>query len=629
MSDTVKKFSIGKNKDPVFAEMEEALARAIDIQYVEETIEVDEDFKWFKNAVDFVAHPEGLALPTLYEFPRQFQYLRDFYALLCPGCNPRGPNPDMPYDCWGLSAKQLQDQILFEKSSKEYNAPYICPKCGRSQEDYGLVKPQTLIGMAGMRSGKSILAAMIVNYELHCDLMIPNPQKEWGLAPNQRVEYTCVATKVEQAEGTIFSAVVNLHENSPWFNRYNRALIDKARARGLPADRVYSRNMSSIKYHHKNLFVENAGCNSAGLAGKTRKLVVIDEIGRMLLSESRMGVDAVYDTLDRSLLTLSNYGSKMICISSPWLKGDKIMQLVEAAERMKNPRVLYFRHATWDFNPLFTRDHPKIVEAYQQNPTNARRDYGCDPPGASDPWFPEEWRIDECVSDFPQILTAVPTTSYVRVGGTQLAELVAKRILQKSITRVPSIVIACDPGRARDSFGIVIAYMQTEFKPGGEEFHVYVGYADAWEPTVNPRREVNFRNVIEFIKEINQHWSIEMVVYDQWQSTPLIQELHENNIPAKRETLRKEDWDTLATLFYTKQIHLPARGHKAERLVWELKNLQIRGNGNVDHSPSTSSDIAVCLARAVKVLLSQQATSRRMMQAASQHIGRTIRFRRP
>lgn len=628
MSIEFNRIGIPKNPDPVFAELEDALIQAIDIQQNDESIVLEEQFRTFRNAVDFVTHPEGLSLQSLYEFPRQFQYLRDFYALLCPQCNPPGPDPEKPFDCWGMSPQQLQDQILFEKDGPEYNAPYRCPNCHKTREELGIVVPQTLIGMAGMRSGKSILAAMILNYELHCDLLIPNPQKEWGLAPGQRVDYTCVATKVEQAEGTIFSAFTSLHENSTWFTRYNRSLIDHARRRGLPADRVYVRSLTSMKYYHKNLFVENAGCNSAGMAGKTRKVVVIDEIGRMLRSESRMDVDAVFDTLDRSLLTLSNYGSKMICISSPWLRGDKIMELVEMAERTKNPRVVYFRHATWDFNPLFPRTHPKILEAYQQNPINARRDYGCDPPGASDPWIPEEWRIDECVHDFPPLLITANTTSYVRTEHG-LVELVAKRIVTKSISPVPSIVIACDPGRSRDSFGMVIAYMQQENKPGSSESHVYVGYADAWEPTLKPRREVDFRNVIKLIREISHHWTIEMVVYDQWQSTPLIQELHEAGIPACQKKLNKEDWDTLVTVIYTKHIHIPAQGYGAERLVWELKNLQLRSSGMIDHAPSTSSDIAVCLARAVKVLLSQEATQRRLMTIASQHIGRTVRFRRP
>jgi hypothetical protein len=568
-------------------------------------------------------------MPSLYEFPRQFQYLRDFYGLLCPNCNAPGRDPIMPYDCWGMSPAQMQDQILFER---EEDGIRRCPKCKHTQTQCGVVLPQTMIGLAGMRSGKSILAALITLNELHVDLLIPNPQKTWGLAPGQRIDYTCIATKVEQAEGTIFSAITNIHENSPWFLRYNRALIEKAREKGLSPDHVYAKNLTDLRYYHKNFYIENAGTNSAGLAGKTRKVVVIDEIGRMVDTESRMGVDAVYTTMDRSLLTLSEFGSKMICISSPWLKDDKIMELYASAAEAKNPRVIYFRHPTWDFNPKLPREHPKIVEAFQQNPTTAMRDYGCDPPGVNDPWIPAE-RVDACVDpNVPALLTVQDYTSSIIMQNIR-TDMVSKRVLWKDLKTTKHLTISCDPGHRKDSFGMVLAYLQLVRTPAsGVEPHMFVGYAMAWEPTQNPRREVNFRNVLDLIREFDKHWLLDNVIYDQWQSVPLIQELQANSIRAMRTDLKQDDWDLLAALFYNKQIHLlhPKVGGKgSDRLIWELKNLQIKPNFRVDHSPTTSSDIAVCLARAAKALLSEEATQHRVMDTATRSVGRTVSFRRP
>jgi hypothetical protein len=610
--------------------MEDKVARAtFDSEKASPQIELTESFRSFRNAVDFVVHPEGLAMPSLYEFPRQFQYLRDFYALICPNCNTPGRNPEMPYDCWGLSPAQMQDQILFER---EEDGTYRCPKCKHTQGQCGVILPQTMIGMAGMRSGKSILAALITLNELHNDLMIPNPQKVWGLAPRQRIDYTCIATKVEQAEGTIFSAISNIHENSPWFLRYNRALIDTARAKGISADRVYTKNLTDLRYYHKNFFVENSGTNSAGLAGKTRKVVVIDEIGRMVDTESRMGVDAVYTTMDRSLLTLAEFGSKMICISSPWLKDDKIMELYASSVEAKNPRIVYFRHPTWDFNPKLPRDTPKIMEAFQNNPTDAMRDYGCDPPGINDPWIPAE-RVDDCIDpNVPALLTVQDYTTSIIMDNVR-TDMVCKRIIWKDVMTTKHLVVSCDPGHRRDSFGMILAYLKLVRTPlAGKEPHMFVGYSMAWEPTQKPRREVNFRNVIDLIKEFDKHWILDNVIYDQWQSVPLIQDLQANNIRAMRTDLKQDDWDLLASLFFNKQIHLlhPKVGGKgSERLIWELKNLQIKSNYRVDHSPATSSDIAVCLARAAKGLLSEKATQHRVLDAATQNIGQTVRFHRP
>jgi len=622
-----------KNNDDVFAVLEEELTQIIldSSKNVNEVTIETSSFQRFRNAVDFISHPAGLGFSTLYEFPRQYQYLRDFYALLCPQCNIPALKSEVSYDCWGMSPAQLQDQVLFEEQP---DGIYLCPKCKKTHQDYNIVVPQTLIGLAGMRSGKSILAAMILVYELHKDLLIDNPQKQWRLAPGQRVDYTCVSTKVEQAEGTIFSAISNMHENSPWFKKYNTVLIEQARSQGVPLDRVYVKNLTEIRYAHKHLHVEFAGTNSAGLAGKTRKVVIIDEIGRMIQTESRMGVDAVYDTLDRSLLTLSDFGSKLICISSPWLKNDKIMQLYQNAILANNPRVLAFCHPTWDFNPLFPREHPKIVEAFQQNPVNARRDYGCDPPGASDPWLPDEWRIDECIDEKNEPLFQVrDTTSLVSIDGKRI-EMVAKHVIFTNFLTTKNIVIACDPGHLRDSFGMIVAYIKPVQTPNNDiEYHMFVGQSLAWVPQSNPRREVDFRNVIDVIKKLANFWHVDYVAYDQWQSTPLIQDLRSNNIRSGKESLTKDDWDSLATLFYTKQIHLlhPKHGYGAERLIFELKNLQLKGGNRIDHSPTSSSDIAVCLARAAKILLG--ATSSRkipyiMQESHNPFHGQVIRFRR-
>jgi len=497
-------------------------------------------------------------------------------------------------------------------------------------------------GLISHNSGKTMLAAQILLYELHCDLLIDNPQKTWGLAPGQEIYYTVATTKGEQAKDTIFAAIDGLFINSPWFIRYVNALKTNAHQQNVPVDNVYVKNLSEIRFLHRQLFVDLTGSNSAGIAGKTRKICVVDEVARFTETDSRMGVDAVYDTLKASLLTLSKFGSKMICISSPMTKIDKIMRLKEDAVKSieeakakgKESSILVFTHSTWDFNPNIKFEDPFIQDEFRKNPVAAKRDFGADPPGALDPWMPDDWRIDECIdSEIPNLVFARDYVHSLIVKGKQ-TNMVAKD-LKSMILDVPTtkhIAIGCDPGHRMDSFGMILAYVRAVRTARGIEEHLFVGAVLPWEPKEKPLIEVDFRNVLQCIFKFSKHWVLDKVVYDQWQSVLQIQDLQAAGIDAEKIPLKKEDWDMLAALFYNRQIHLLhplVGGHGANRLVWELKNLQIKESGKVDHSPLSSSDLAVCLCRLAKVLVSADIGQNRALEQRSSSFGKAVSFRRP
>lgn len=589
-----------------------------------------EKFRKFRNIIDFATNPEGLALTTLWEYNRQYQYIRDFYSLLCPHCNAPGPNPLMPYDAWGKSPSQLQEEILFEI---DYDTDeYSCPKCGLKKEEARVPQYNELIGVAGMRSGKTVLSAVICAYELHCDLLLENPQKSWGLIPGQEIYYTVCTTQGEQAKDTIFAAIDGLISNSPWFIRYISAIRRQAQECKVPIDTLFTKTLTSIRFLHKQLFIDLTGTNSAGIAGKTRKVVVMDEIARFIHTESRMGVDAVYDTLKASLLTLSKFGSKMLCISSPWVEGDKIMTLLKEARKNQFSNTLTFWHPTWDFNPSLPRDHPMIEAEFKKNPIAAKRDYGADPPAARDPWISEPERINECID--PNAVSILHTRDFTKsftLAG-KFSEYVSKEIVFKDFVQTKHIVIACDPGLTRDSFGMLLCYLKPVRTVFGVEEHMFVGANLAWVPTLKPKREVDFANVLECIQEMAKHWIVDKVIYDQWNSVVHIQELMAKGIEAEKVRLVDEDWDHLAGLVYNHQIHFlseAAGGSMAKRLIWELHHLGRKENGKIDHGPTTSSDLAVCLARAAKILLGEETGRLRAWDKYSKGFGKVVSFKRP
>lgn len=550
----------------------------------------------------------------------------------------------------GFSPRKMKrlDRILRIRPSRRIRYPilrkwggeYITAKI-RSiasvgvQSLYDLEVPQNQAyfsnGFVSHNSGKTIFGAMVALWELHSDLVLDNPQKTYGLVPNQLITYSLATTQGEQGVQTIYGAVDGFHKNSPWFTHYNAALKKAAEERKLPLDKVYVKNLDEIRYLNKSLIVSVSGSNSAALAGRTRKLVVIDEIARFVNTDSRMGVDLVYDTLEASLLTLANHGSRMVCISSPMWDEDKMCRLYRDALERKSPNVLCRTYETWNFNPQLPREHPFIVERYDRDPVAANRDYGCVAPGVESAWIPDGWRIDQCIDkSLVRLITDQNEYSSMVIKNTR-TDMVSKNIIHKDLSSTRSIVIACDPGWRSDSFAMILAYVARVRTIHGFEDHVMIGGNVVWEPQKKPKREVDFLNVLRVILECCKFWDVEKVVFDQWQSVSAIQQIRSKGVIAEQIPLKKEDWELLATMIYQKQIHFldpEKHGHSSKRLLWELKNLVMKENGKVDHSPSSSSDIAVCVARAVKALAGSDANTRRMWEYAGNG-GRAVRFARP
>jgi hypothetical protein len=305
---------------------------------------------------------------------------------------------------------------------------------------------------------------------------------------------------------------------------------------------------------------------------------------------------------------------------------------LKEARKNQYPDTLTFHHSTWDFNPELPFEHPRIQAEFKKNPVTARRDFGADPPAARDPWISEPERIDACID--PEAISILHTRDVTKAFTLRgkFSEYVSKQIVFKDVTQTKHIVVSCDPGLTRDSFGMLLCYLKPVRTPFGIEEHMFIGANLAWVPTHKPKRDVDFANVLTCIEEMAKHWLVDKVIYDQWNSVVHIQELTAKGLDAEKIRLKDEDWDHLAGLIYNRQIHFLSEakgGPMATRLLWELKHLGRKDNGKIDHGPTTSSDLAVCLARAARILLGEETGRIRALDKYAKGFGAVVSFRRP
>jgi len=217
-----------------------------------------------------------------------------------------------------------------------------------------------MILVCGMRSGKTQLGAMATTYELFKLIMLGNPQAYYNLPPGQPIYILHVANSRDQAKDTIFAQTAGLLENAEWFVEHG--MIERT---------------NEFQFPEYNLFLRAEHSNSASLAGRTAKMVVLDETARFKDNQGKFSGEMVYFTVSRAVKTFGQEG-KVFSVSSPIYDDDFQMRLYRKGLKLKS--FLCYQKPTWDMNPRFTFE--ALKHEFDLNPETAWRDYGAKPPSA-------------------------------------------------------------------------------------------------------------------------------------------------------------------------------------------------------------------------------------------------------
>jgi hypothetical protein len=549
------------------------------------------------NAAVFIEHPQYLAGPQLH-YP-QFEVVRDFFELLCPICNDveriRTRN-DIP----------REDQILFEYD--------ICPKCSINRNSIRdeFCYYNEMIGVVGMRGGKSVLVACMSAYMLHEILCVDSIQDKLGLVRSQEIDGAFVAVSMEQAAETIYGHFRGFYEDSPWFQGYKKALLDLEIADpGLHRGDLYWETERYIYFKEKRIRIKSLTSNSGSIAGKTRIFAVIDELSRMDAGESKRSANEVYRVLKRSLLTIKasvdtmrqkgDYtlpDARMFCISSPMYEDDKSMQLLKQAGTSK--KMFAFHRTTWDFNPEISKE--LLSEEFAHDAIGAERDYGANPPGAINPFIRNPDIVEICIDEKRgNSLTIRETNFDEKVKGIMFYYI--KMILENIQYRnLYDYAIHADPGQKQDSFCVAIGHL--------DHGTVYIdGAVEARPIPKNNKqgltpREVHFPSITDIITGLVGKISLRMLSYDRWNSTEQIHTLRAAGILSFQKNIIREDYTNFLNAMIAGKIKFPKRENEyadpttyrmmpCSKALHELKRLNDDGV-YVDHPDGGSSDMIQC-----------------------------------
>ena len=184
----------------------------------------------------------------------------------------------------------------------------------------------------------------------------------------------------------------------------------------------------------------------------------------------KMNADEVYTALDNSLATVAGAARNLIKrgffdvplsyflnISSPSSIRDKICELVRKAQGSKYTYGV--QRATWEMNPTLPFKCSFLRKKFRDNPVDAMRDFGAQPPLTNSPFISNKDAVVACHYKSNKVSI---TIRYLKLGdGSQ--ELYGDLDSARRVTQ-PS-ALAIDAGYSNNSFAFAVGHLKSPGKP--------------------------------------------------------------------------------------------------------------------------------------------------------------------
>ena len=435
---------------------------------------------------------------------------------------------------------------------------------------YSDPKIMLMVILAGMRGGKTRLAADILCYEIYDLLTTDDIAAKYMLEEGSKFYLTCIASSAEQAEDTIFHEVKKSIKKAQFFDKFD--------------PKIYT---NEVRFDDYDIEVK-AGISSAmGLVGRTVKCNVFDELSKLEKTEGKRSADMVYSLLSKSTSSFQ-FAGKNIVITSPMHTEDRATRLYN--ENLHSPYALCRNVPTWEMNPNLPFDGEYMQARLIEDPITFWRDFGAVPQSALDKFFK-----DEEILKFDHTL------------GNVLESSIAWNALVLNQRRNPvTLVCAGDPSARRDSFGVALGYL-------GRDYEYRIIGLKRYEPEVvdhvssgsdilddlKPKMEVNPLDVRKDILRIRTDLGCKHFVFDTWNYPLLQNELeHKYRSQVYNNVVRIDHYESVRKLFYAEKLHVTP--HDVVMEEWK-KLIQINAR-KVDHPKLGSKDLADAICNVIFVL---------------------------
>jgi hypothetical protein len=472
----------------------------------------------------------------------------------------------------------------------------------------------------GKGAGKDILIAALLSWLVYIVINMRDPWAYFSHKLGSSFDIINVAKNAEQASGVFFNYLTqNLAMPcfKPFGGKLNKTTITYFRqltGRSIPSPmlRLHSKHSEGQSFEGYNVlaFIMDEA-SSFELRGRAETAKDEDD-EEYAVSPA----DHLFDILSSSAKTRFPRQYLGFIISYPRSEKDFTMRYYELSQRtvtLSNGKVvpeypsLYGdRAATWDVRPDRGRDY--FDEDYQRNPVRAAMMFECIPPPVTGGFFPHPVLIDEMFD--PTLEPAVFwRSSYTNQGGQKRVALALQRF---NFSAQHHYVAHFDAGISHDAFTLVIAHPnwlnQKKLLGANNTEHfipeVVIDAVLIWRPDQLNHIVVDLMNASQVILDIANRCHFRKVSADRWNSPFIQQQLVSANIPFNFDGYTNAQqfahYENLKDLIHGKLLRVAGSMDEShlKRLRNELRELQLINGRRVDHTSSSSKDLADALAGA-------------------------------
>lgn len=508
---------------------------SVDDAVASEVMEAENDIPIPPNFVEFCLGRKFLATTVL---PRQIQIASEFYGEICHFCS----NNDAANSLYDQKMDYIYDNVVFLRHGR-------CPKCKRTKID--MIEAgkwnykNALFVVAGQRSGKSIMTSLIAHYNNVRFLTMRDKKKrrvipyKYFKNPPAPLYGTFTAVTYDQAVKNLWEPFKGYLE-SPWYQEYHELLDYFSKKNGVE---LYKSSQTALQYNHKRIAWLPETPSKKGLRGKTRIFFSIDELSWYDLNNSddskKGSAKEIMAAGRNSLLTVrrksleklkkNNYNipTGMECyVSSPAESNDILMRKVR--ESRKDPTMLGYRYATWEFNP----DYKTPEDIGEPDQMILMRDFGANPPLGNAQFYSDAKTLVENINQNRKpIATFVSQVSNNSFGDTTLYPKLDSVLYSSSYPKVLSI----DNGLSGNCFAASLNHL--EGKKVCNDFLLCI------QP--DETHKINLSKcfddfVVDLIKD--KRFNIAMVAYDRWNSEQAIMSLRDEGFNAVKYSITYSDF---------------------------------------------------------------------------------------
>jgi hypothetical protein len=340
----------------------------------------------FVDPITFMESPWGLNVKL---YPVQRFVIKCMYGLPLDGTEKTIKVPDI-----------TNERILYEFTEKDFLEWLHAEKRCNTNVVEGKTFHE-LILVVGRRSGKSLIASCVADYELYRLVKRGDPSRYYSFPPFTEIDIVNVATTDEQSD-VIYARTLTLARQCPYLR--DRILNDTKEYFNIQTDadqKVKGKPLAS-------LISRTGSCSASGVRGKNAIVVNMDEFAFFIDNGGRFSGDEMYKALSPSVASFGKDG-KLLLLSSPYAKFGKFFDRYN--ESFEESEVtLMFQMYTAMMNPTIP---PEILKAARRrNRVAFMGEYGAEFSDSVTAWIDDEAEFKRCITPRQPSPHGIPDVEY-------------------------------------------------------------------------------------------------------------------------------------------------------------------------------------------------------------------------